>query len=336
MALTAAGFALKMALVPAHGWMPLTYTAAPIPAAAVLSGAAVKAGVIGLIRFLPFDLSGSGEILVVFGLCSAFYGVAVGLTQVNPKTVLAYSSISQMGVLATVLGMGLAAGDPGVRLDAAFYGANHVLAKGALFLAVGVVLSSTAARSPSFLVLAAIVGLGLGGLPFTGGALAKLAVKDGLGKGLVGSLAVASSVGTSLLMAHFVWTLTRVVGIGADRRIPRRLWVAAAAAAIAVPWILALILGGDLAGLLQPAILWASAWPVALGVVLWLGLVRVRGVLPVLPAGDIVGAMERAFRASYGIAGFFEWLDGKLRQWLVAGVALLGVTVALLVALRPL
>ena len=38
-----------------HGWMPLAYTAAPIPAAAVLSGAAVKAGVIGLIRFLPFD-----------------------------------------------------------------------------------------------------------------------------------------------------------------------------------------------------------------------------------------------------------------------------------------
>ena len=44
---------MKIALVPLHGWMPLSYTAAPIPAAAVLSGAAVKAGVIGLIRFLP-------------------------------------------------------------------------------------------------------------------------------------------------------------------------------------------------------------------------------------------------------------------------------------------
>ena len=50
---TVAGFALKIGIVPAHGWMPLTYTAAPIPAASVLSGAAVKAGVIGLIRFLP-------------------------------------------------------------------------------------------------------------------------------------------------------------------------------------------------------------------------------------------------------------------------------------------
>jgi hypothetical protein len=50
---------------PLNGWMPLTYAAAPIPAAAVLSGAAVKAGVIGLIRFLPFGflLQGRGEAL---------------------------------------------------------------------------------------------------------------------------------------------------------------------------------------------------------------------------------------------------------------------------------
>ena len=96
--------------------MPLAYTAAPIPAAAVLSGAAVKAGVIGLIRFLPFDSrdAGRGEALVALGFFSAFYGVAIGITQANPKTVLAYSSISQMGVIAAVLGMGLAAGDQGV------------------------------------------------------------------------------------------------------------------------------------------------------------------------------------------------------------------------------
>ena len=53
LALIILGFGMKIALVPLHGWMPLTYTAAPIPAAAVLSGAGVKAGVIGLIRFLP-------------------------------------------------------------------------------------------------------------------------------------------------------------------------------------------------------------------------------------------------------------------------------------------
>jgi formate hydrogenlyase subunit 3/multisubunit Na+/H+ antiporter MnhD subunit len=116
------GFGLKIGLVPGHVWMPLAYTAAPIPAAAVLSGAAVKSGVIGLIRFMPFGFAMPewGEALAAAGFFSAFYGVLVGITQQNPKTVLAYSSVSQMGLLAAALGMGLAAGDigaaPGVEL----------------------------------------------------------------------------------------------------------------------------------------------------------------------------------------------------------------------------
>jgi formate hydrogenlyase subunit 3/multisubunit Na+/H+ antiporter MnhD subunit len=139
-ALVIAGFGMKMALAPLNGWMPLTYRAASIPAAAVLSGAAVKAGVIGLIRFLPFaaPLQGWGDALAAIGFVSAFYGVAIGITQQNPKTILAYSSISQMGVIAAVIGMALASGDSGAPSEVAFYAANHVLAKGALFLAVGV------------------------------------------------------------------------------------------------------------------------------------------------------------------------------------------------------
>ena len=111
LALLIVGFGMKIALAPLHGWMPLTYTAAPIPAAAVLSGAGVKAGVIGLIRFLPLGaaLPSWGEALAWVGFFSAFYGVAIGVTQLNPKTMLAYSSISQMGVIAAALGMALAA-----------------------------------------------------------------------------------------------------------------------------------------------------------------------------------------------------------------------------------
>ena len=56
LALLIVGFGLKIGLVPLHVWMPLAYSAAPIPAAAVLSGAAVKAGVIGLVRFMPTEL----------------------------------------------------------------------------------------------------------------------------------------------------------------------------------------------------------------------------------------------------------------------------------------
>ena len=143
------GFGLKIGLVPLHVWLPLAYPAAPIPAAAVISGAVSKAGVIGLLRFLPLDaaLPDWGAALAAAGLVSAFYGVAVGITQANPRTVLAYSSVSQMGFIATVLGMALAAGNGGATMAIAFYAAHHVLAKGALFLAVGVIAASGARRA---------------------------------------------------------------------------------------------------------------------------------------------------------------------------------------------
>ena len=149
LALIILGFGMKIALVPLHGWMPLTYTAAPIPAAAVLSGAGVKAGVIGLIRFLPLGAAfpGWGEALVWVGFISAFYGVAIGVTQRDPKTMLAYSSISQMGVIAAALGMALPSADQGAATNVAFYAANHVLVKAALFLTVGAVADARRPRS---------------------------------------------------------------------------------------------------------------------------------------------------------------------------------------------
>jgi len=331
---TVAGFALKIGTVPAHGWMPLTYAAAPIPAASVLSGAAVKAGVIGLIRFLPFDtaMPGAGETLVALGFFSAFYGVAVGITQANPKTVLAYSSVSQMGVIAAVLGMGLAAGDQGVALDTAFYAATHVLAKGALFLAVGVVAVTAARRLRPTLLLAAVLALGLGGLPLTGGALAKLAVKAPLGDGAAGLLANLSAVGTTLLMLHFLQRLARTTPQTEQPAAPAGLavpWQVMALASVAVPWMLYPFAGGHLADALTPGALFDALWPVLIGAALALVLRRWENRLPHLPAGDIVGAAETAFRASYIIGGASERADGLLRQWTMAGLSLLAIALVL-------
>ncbi len=242
LALLIAGFGMKMALAPLNGWMPLTYTAAPIPAAAVLSGAAVKAGVIGLIRFLPFaaPLPAWGEALAVIGFVSAFYGVAIGITQQNPKTVLAYSSISQMGVIAAVIGMALASGDAGATPKIAFAAANHVLVKGALFLAVGVAAATDFRRDRLTLILMAALALSLAGLPFTGGALAKLAVKDPLGDGLAASLANASAAGSALLMLHFLARLVRTASRGGQPAAPglARFWPAIAIGALFIPWLL--------------------------------------------------------------------------------------------------
>jgi formate hydrogenlyase subunit 3/multisubunit Na+/H+ antiporter MnhD subunit len=242
LALLILGFGLKIGLAPLHVWMPLAYTAAPIPAAAVLSGAAVKAGVIGFIRFLPlgFAMPEWGEALAAVGLFSAFYGALVGITQENPKTILAYSSVSQMGLLAAALGMGLAAGDTGAALGMSFAAAHHVLVKGGLFLAIGVA-ATVGPRLWPVLIPAAVLSLGLAGLPLTSGALAKLALKAQLDEGVVATLATLSAVGSTLLMLRFLHCLTRTALRGSQAALAAGytwLWLIMAFAAVAVPWAL--------------------------------------------------------------------------------------------------
>lgn len=324
LALLIAGFGLKCGLVPFHVWMPVTYQAAPMPAAAVLSGAASKAGVIGLMRFLPLDtaLPDWGTALVFFGFVSAFYGVAIGITQRDPKTVLAYSSISQMGVIATVLGMGLVAGGGSAAMPVAFYAAHHVLVKGALFLAVGAIAAAGARRLWAVMVPAGIIALGLGGLPFTGGALAKLAVKDVLGSGVVALLSALSAAGTTFLMLHFLSRLSRTVRREAPTRSPEGLivpWLAMAFAAIAVPWALYPTLGfGGLAGAFAPSELWSTLWPVLIGGGLALALQRRAKDLPAIPPGDVL-VVGKPAALSIGRLGIkLERADGALRQWPVA------------------
>jgi formate hydrogenlyase subunit 3/multisubunit Na+/H+ antiporter MnhD subunit len=333
LALLLLGFGLKIGLVPGHVWMPLAYRAAPAPAAAVLSGAAVKAGIIGLMRFLPLGVSMPrwGEALAAAGLFSGFYAVAVGITQANPKAVLAYSSVSQMGLLAAVLGMGWAAGEPGAAFEASFVAANHVLVKGALFLAVGVA-AAAGPRRPAVLVPAGILALGLGGLPLTGGALAKLAVKATLGTGLVGALAALSAAGTTVLMLHFLYRLAALET--AKPVTPTGLewsWLVMALAAIAVPSAIYPIAdAGTQLDALGLGALVSALWPMLLGGILFSAVWSWRSRLPKLPEGDIVLAGEAAARATVGWGEAVERADAWLRQWPIASLSLL--TVAILLA----
>ena len=332
------GFGLKIGLAPGHVWMPLAYSAAPIPAAAALSGAAVKAGMIGLIRFMPlgFAMPGWGEALAAAGMFSAFYGVAVGITQRNPKTVLAYSSVSQMGLLAAALGMGLAAGDIGAAPGVSFAAAHHVLAKGALFLAIGV--SATAGpRLWPVLIPAAVLAVGLGGLPLTGGMLAKLAVKPQFGGGVFAIFATLSAVASTLLMLHFLHCLVQTAARDRAPAAPAALtrpWLVVAFAAVAVPWIVyPTIESGSLLAAVAPATLWTALWPVLIGGVLAVGLWRWVDHLPRLPMGDVVVTGETAVGASISWGKALERADGFLRQWPVASLSLLTVAIVLGVAM---
>jgi formate hydrogenlyase subunit 3/multisubunit Na+/H+ antiporter MnhD subunit len=263
----------------------------------------------------------------------------MGVTQSNPKVVLAYSSVSQMGLTAAVFGVGLGAGDAGVALAAAFYAAHHILVKGGLFLSVGVVQASGRWRAWAPLLLTAILALSLAGLPLTGGAVAKLAVKGPLGSGLVGKLATVSAAGSALLMFHFLRRLRATVTRPGTEVPPLRLvlpWAALLVASVAVPWGLYVALGlGTPAYALSPEVLWSASWPVALGYLLSRELTEWERRLPAIPPGDIIGLAAGAGRLADGVGLGAERLDGVLRLWPVAGVALLGLAVMLGLAMRP-
>ncbi|MDS4042048.1 MAG: proton-conducting transporter membrane subunit [Candidatus Competibacter sp.] len=323
------GLGMKAGLVPLHFWMPLAYGAAPIPAAAVMSGAVVKASALALIRFLPLDvaLPDFGLPLATIGLFGAFYGVVIGITQSRPKIVLAYSSVSQMGFLVAVIGMGLAAGDAGAARVASFYAAHHLLVKGALFLAAGMIVTTGGRRLWWVLALAAILALGIGGLPLTGGALAKLAVKPVLEDGLVKLLATLSAIGTTLLMLHFLHRLLASASPDPSASAPVGWvlsWMFMFVAALVVPWMLYSATGiGTWSDALQPKILWAALWPLLIGAGLALGLWRWGRYLPRVPEGDIVVAGQPAMRVIVRWGDALERVEGVLRQWPVAGLSLL-------------
>lgn len=160
------GFGVKASLLPLHLGLPLAHPAALPAASAVLSGVMVKVGIVGWLRFLPAD---SGEdlarFLLLLVLAGAFLTVGVGLMQNDPKVILAYSTISQLGFISAVLAAGLLV--PGIRgattAVVVLYAVHHGLPKGALFLGVPVVRRHGRGFS----------GHGLGG-PGTGGCAVEL------------------------------------------------------------------------------------------------------------------------------------------------------------------
>lgn len=181
------GFGIKAGLIGLHVWLPLAHPVAPTPACAVLSGAMVKAGLLGWLRMLPFGeaaLPHWGETFIMIGVATTFYGALIGLTQTNPKTVLAYSSISQMGIVTIGIGLGLStpAAWPTILAALLIYALHHSLTKGALFLGVG--MAGKPITGPIQLILVRIglllPALALAGAPLTSGMLAKISLKSQL------------------------------------------------------------------------------------------------------------------------------------------------------------
>lgn len=310
------GFGIKAGALPMHVWLPLAHPVAPTPASAVLSGAMINAGLLGWLRFLPLGqvaLPEWGLLCVVAGLGAAFYGVLLGLCQDEPKTVLAYSSISQMGLMTVGVGFGMAVPAiwPLCLSAVLIYALHHAFAKGALFLGAGMAAAAgTGAIQRRFVAAGLLLpALALAGLPFTSGAVAKLGLKSladvlpPLWAQWVAVLLSLIAVGTTLVMLRFLYLAWPKAPGG--QRLPAGLWL---------PWIVLLIVVASSVWLWPMATETAqqtltaieirhALWPPCVGAIsAWGALILARKsrftFAPRIPAGDVLSVAL--------------WLSGRL------------------------
>jgi formate hydrogenlyase subunit 3/multisubunit Na+/H+ antiporter MnhD subunit len=151
------GAGSKAGLFPLHAWLPLAHPAAPSPVSALMSGVMTKVAVYGFVRIV-FDLMGPLDwgfavAVIAVGAATALLGILYALMQNDLKRLLAYSTVENIGIIFTALGMALAF--RAVHLPAAaalaataalFHVVNHALFKSLLFFGAGVVQHAAGSR----------------------------------------------------------------------------------------------------------------------------------------------------------------------------------------------
>ncbi len=144
------GFGVKAGLVPFSVWLPRAHPAATANVSAILSGVILNLGIYGIVRvnmdFLPIALVGPGLVVLIVGTVSALIGIIYATVENDLKTMLAHSSIENMGIITAALGTGFVFAVTGHRIIAsiafvaAFYHMlNHSVYKALLFLGAGTV-----------------------------------------------------------------------------------------------------------------------------------------------------------------------------------------------------
>lgn len=340
LACIALGFGIKAGTLPLHVWLPLAHPAAPTPASAILSGALIKAGLLAWMQFLPLPAPAQtlGAVFAFAGIAGAFFGVVCGLGQTKSKTLLAYSSISQMGLIMIAVGTALSVqGAQGAAVAAILvYAFHHAVAKGALFLGVGVVEhTGPARRKRHALLLLVLPAAALAGAPLTSGHLAKSALKAAMEEaapwwyGLMDILMALAAVGTTLLMLRFLLVMARAgsEAHGEETDTSRGLWPAWLSLLVVVaivPWT-PLAAPPELAfAAFEAANLWTAGWPVllglAIGILAWrLSPAQTQRPLWSIPEGDV---LVPAVRLGATALSYWRRLAARLPEvWPAAGPA---------------
>jgi len=209
MTLFVVGFGVKAGMVPLHIWLPKAHPVAPTPASALLSGIMVKIGAYGILRTIvsftfPGDFSlnnydiwsvahSLGNVIIWFGIGTMGIGIFLAMQQNNIKRMLAYSTVSQMGLIIAGIGVTAYLGPKGAMgfSGALYHIINHALYKSLLFMVAGAVYLRTHTlditkmgglwrKMPITFIVSTIAVLGITGMPFFNGYVSKTLVHHGI------------------------------------------------------------------------------------------------------------------------------------------------------------
>ena len=170
------GFGVKLPIIPLHTWLPDAHTNAPTPVSMILAGILLKTGAYGIYRFNYQTLEDAfitiAPILAVFALVNIIYTAFVAYAQTDIKRIVAYSSISNMGLVL----LGLCAINQIGLSASVFHMVAHALVTCGLFMIAGIVylrcknrdintLSGIAVVMPRLFGFAVVIVLASIGIP---------------------------------------------------------------------------------------------------------------------------------------------------------------------------
>ena len=216
------GFAIKVPIFPFHTWLPDAHVEAPTAISVILAGVLLKMGTYGLIRIsfpiFPELAQKYAFALAIFAFINIVYGALCAMAQKDFKKLIAYSSVSHMGIVL----LGMAALNTQGLVGAVFQMFNHGTITAMLFLIVGVLydrahtrdldafggLAITMPKYTGIMTVAFFAALGLPGLSgFVSEAFSFLGAFQ-VDKLRV--VTIASTLGIVLTAAYMLWTLQRV------------------------------------------------------------------------------------------------------------------------------
>lgn len=216
----ALAFAVKVPLFPFHTWLPDAHVEAPTAGSVLLAGVLLKLGTYGFIRFamplFPVAASAAAPIFIALAVIGVWYGAWVAYAQTDIKSLVAYSSVSHMGIVVLGLFALNAQGFAGGTLQMI----NHGLSTGALFLLVGMLYERAHSRRiadfgglwatmPRYSVLFLIVMFSSIGLPGTNGFVGEWLSLLGAFRANMAA-GILATFGVVLGAAYMLWLYQRV------------------------------------------------------------------------------------------------------------------------------